>query len=115
MKSFEGFLPESAEIGTTVRISPSLHADSLQILVADKDLRPGMPPAIYQYVLTGYGAEKFAVDQRGYLYLNAGPLDADNNSSTFQLHVQAKEVDTEPVRSSEPITIRIHVIDVSTT
>ncbi|KAH7729240.1 CRE-CDH-5 protein [Aphelenchoides avenae] len=90
-----------------------MHAESLQILVGDKDLRPGMPPAIYQYILTGFGAEKFAVDQRGYLYLNSGPLDADNNSSTYQLHVQAKEVDTEPARSSEPITLRIHVIDVN--
>lgn len=47
-----------------------------------------MPPAIYQYVLHGFGAEKFAVDQRGYLYLNTpGGLDADSNSSTYQLHV----------------------------
>jgi hypothetical protein len=47
-----------------------------------------MPAAIYQYVLHGFGAEKFAVDQRGYLYLSApGGLDADSNSSTYQLHV----------------------------
>uniref|UniRef100_A0A914PZV3 Cadherin domain-containing protein n=1 Tax=Panagrolaimus davidi TaxID=227884 RepID=A0A914PZV3_9BILA len=72
-----------------------------------------MPPAIYQYVLTGYGAEKFAVDQRGYLYLNDPDIDADSDSSTYQLHVQAREVDTEPIRSSEPISITIHIIDVN--
>uniref|UniRef100_A0AC34F2T4 Cadherin domain-containing protein n=1 Tax=Panagrolaimus sp. ES5 TaxID=591445 RepID=A0AC34F2T4_9BILA len=113
VKSTEGYLPELSEVGTTVRISPSLHADSLQILVDDEDLKPGMPPAIYQYVLTGYGAEKFAVDQRGYLYLNDPDIDADSDSSTYQLHVQAREVDTEPVRSSEPISITIHIIDVN--
>uniref|UniRef100_A0AC34RR14 Cadherin domain-containing protein n=1 Tax=Panagrolaimus sp. JU765 TaxID=591449 RepID=A0AC34RR14_9BILA len=113
VKSTEGYLPELSEIGTTVRISPSLHADSLQILVEDADLKPGMPPAIYQYVLTGFGAEKFAVDQRGYLYLNDPDIDADTNSSTYQLHVQAREVDTEPIRSSEPISITIHIIDVN--
>uniref|UniRef100_A0A7E4ZZ37 Cadherin-23 n=1 Tax=Panagrellus redivivus TaxID=6233 RepID=A0A7E4ZZ37_PANRE len=113
VKSTEGYLPELSEVGTTVRISPSLHADSLQILVDDADLKPGMPPAIYQYILTGYGAEKFAVDQRGYLYLNDPDIDADTNSSTYQLHVQAREVDTEPLRSSEPISITIHIIDVN--
>lgn len=71
-----------------------------------------MPPAIYQYVLHGFGAEKYAVDQRGYLYLNAaGGLDADSNSSTYQLHVQAREVDTEPLRTSDPISITIHLLD----
>uniref|UniRef100_A0A914DJN7 Cadherin domain-containing protein n=1 Tax=Acrobeloides nanus TaxID=290746 RepID=A0A914DJN7_9BILA len=113
VKSTEGYLPELSEVGTTVRISPSLHADSLQILVEDADLKPGMPPAIYQYILTGYGAEKFAVDQRGYLYLNDADIDADKNSSTYQLHIQAREVDTQPVRSSEPISLTIHIIDVN--
>ncbi|KAI6207341.1 Cadherin domain containing protein [Aphelenchoides fujianensis] len=112
VKSREGFLYENAEIGTTVRILPDLRSDALQILVEDRDLKPGMPPAIYQYVLHGFGAEKFAVDQRGYLYLNAaGGLDADSNSSTYQLHVQAREVDTEPLRTSDPISITIHLLD----
>ncbi|KAI6214236.1 Cadherin domain containing protein [Aphelenchoides besseyi] len=112
VKSREGFLYENAEIGTHVRILPDLRSDALQILVEDRDLKPGMPPAIYQYVLHGYGAEKFAVDQRGYLFLNtAGGLDADTNSSTYQLHVQAREVDTEPLRSSDPISLTIHLLD----
>ena len=34
----EGFLAETAEIGTTVRISPDSKAESLQILVNDDDL-----------------------------------------------------------------------------
>uniref|UniRef100_A0A915D2U8 Uncharacterized protein n=1 Tax=Ditylenchus dipsaci TaxID=166011 RepID=A0A915D2U8_9BILA len=95
--SFEGYLPENAEVGTTVRIAPSMKSASLQILVDDQDLKPGMPPAIYQYILTGYGAEKFAVDQRGFLFLNSNnDIDADRSSSTFMLHVLAREVDTTP-------------------
>ncbi|KAI1732701.1 cadherin domain-containing protein [Ditylenchus destructor] len=112
--SYEGYLPESAEVGTTVRVGPSLHAESLQILVEDKDLQPGMSSAIYQYILTGFGAEKFAVDQRGYLFLNsADGLDADKSQSTYILHVLAREVDTDPMRSSDPITLTIHVMDVN--
>lgn len=70
-----------------------------------------MPPAIYQYIITGYGAEKFAVDEHGNLYLNSGNLDADRSSSSYRLHVIAREVDTEPIRSSEPISITINVIE----
>ncbi|CAD5226433.1 unnamed protein product [Bursaphelenchus xylophilus] len=113
VKSREGYLPENAPVGTTVRISPSMRAESLQILVEDQDLKPGMMPAIYQYVINGFGAEKFAVDQRGFLYLNSEGLDADSNSSSFQLHIQAREVDTEPLRSSDPISLTIHVMDVN--
>ncbi|CAI4221878.1 unnamed protein product [Auanema sp. JU1783] len=112
VSSREGYLPETAEIGTTVRISPNLKSESLQILVNDDDLQPGMPPATYQYILTGLGATIFAVDQRGFVYLNVPNIDADPpNPSTYQLNVQAREVDTVPIRSSEPVSITIHIMD----
>ncbi|EPB77100.1 hypothetical protein ANCCEY_03801 [Ancylostoma ceylanicum] len=112
ISSREGYVPETAVIGTTVRVSPNPQAESLQILVSDDDLRPGMPPATYQYILTGPGATIFAVDQRGYLYLNVPSIDADPpNPSSYRLNVQAREVDTTPIRSSEPVTIIIHVLD----
>uniref|UniRef100_A0A8R1IES2 Galectin n=1 Tax=Caenorhabditis japonica TaxID=281687 RepID=A0A8R1IES2_CAEJA len=38
VSSTEGFLAETAEIGTTVRISPNMQSESLQILVNDDDL-----------------------------------------------------------------------------
>ncbi|VDK18304.1 unnamed protein product [Anisakis simplex] len=36
--SSEGFLSESAEMGTIVRVSPAPHSESLQIIVQDADL-----------------------------------------------------------------------------
>ncbi|KAK6750324.1 hypothetical protein RB195_002349 [Necator americanus] len=112
ISSREGYIPETAVIGTTVRVSPNTQSESLQILVIDDDLRPGMPPATYQYILTGPGATIFAVDQRGYLYLNVPSIDADPpNPSSYRLNVQAREVDTIPIRSSEPVTIVINVLD----
>lgn len=49
---------------------------------------PGMPPTIYEYILTGIGSSVFAVDQRGYVYLNVPSIDADPPSlSTYQLTV----------------------------
>jgi len=106
VSSTEGYVPERAEVGTIVRVSPQLHSDSLQVLVSDDDLvllmshifvkigfvclqKPGMPPATYQYILTGLGAKIFAVDQRGYVYLNVPKIDADPPSpSTYQLNVR---------------------------
>lgn len=38
VSSTEGFLAETAEIGTTVRVSPNMQSESLQILVNDDDL-----------------------------------------------------------------------------
>ncbi|CAL2041774.1 unnamed protein product [Caenorhabditis brenneri] len=73
-----------------------------------------MPPATYQYILTGLGATIFAVDQRGYVYLNVPKIDADPpNPSTYQLNVEAREVNTIPTRRSEPVTITIHILDVN--
>lgn len=47
-----------------------------------------MPPATYEYILTGLGASIFAVDQQGYVYLNVPDVDADPpNPSTYQLNV----------------------------
>ncbi|ULT97458.1 hypothetical protein L3Y34_005343 [Caenorhabditis briggsae] len=114
VSSTEGFLAETAEIGTTVRVSPNSQSESLQILVNDEDLQPGMPPATYQYILTGLGATIFAVDQRGYVYLNVPKIDADPpNPSTYQLNVEAREVNTIPTRRSDPVTITIHILDVN--
>lgn len=114
ISSSDGYVSEAATIGTTVRISPNPQAETLRILVSDEDLRPGMSPATYQYILTGTGATIFAVDQRGYLYLNTPHIDADPpNPSTYQLNIQAREVDTMPIRSSELVTITVHVLDVN--
>ncbi|PIO67054.1 cadherin domain protein [Teladorsagia circumcincta] len=94
ISSREGYVPETAVVGTTVRVSPNPQAESLQILVSDEDLRPGMPPATYQYILTGPGATIFAVDQRGFLYLNAPNIDADPpNPSSYQLNVVIEATD----------------------
>ncbi|KAL3982486.1 Cadherin domain family protein [Acanthocheilonema viteae] len=112
--SHEGYIMESAEMGTTVRISPSPFSDSLQITIYDNDLKPGMPPAVYEYILTGPGSSIFAVDQRGYVYLNVPYVSADPpNPSTYQLHIEAREVNTTPIRSSEPISVIIHVMDIN--
>lgn len=47
-----------------------------------------MPPAVYEYILTGLGSSIFAVDQRGYVYLNVPYISANPpNPSTYQLHV----------------------------
>ncbi|CAG9538422.1 unnamed protein product [Cercopithifilaria johnstoni] len=112
--SYEGYIAESAEMGTTVRVSPSAFSDSLQISVYDNDLKTGMPPAVYEYILTGLGSSIFAVDQRGYVYLNVPYINADPpNPSKYQLHIEAREVNTTPIRSSEPISIIIHIMDIN--
>ncbi|MCP9265674.1 Cadherin domain protein [Dirofilaria immitis] len=112
--SHKGYIEESAEMGTIVRISPSAFSNSLQISVYDDDLKPGMPPAVYEYILTGLGSSIFAVDQRGYVYLNVPYIKADPpNPSTYQLHIEAREVNTIPIRSSEPISITIYVMDIN--
>ncbi|KJH46727.1 hypothetical protein DICVIV_07216, partial [Dictyocaulus viviparus] len=85
--STKGYIRETSEIGTIVRVSPNNQADPLQILISDEDLHPGMPAATYQYILTGTGATIFGIDQRGYLYLNVPHIDADPpNPSTYQLN-----------------------------
>uniref|UniRef100_A0A0K0CXP4 Cadherin_4 domain-containing protein n=1 Tax=Angiostrongylus cantonensis TaxID=6313 RepID=A0A0K0CXP4_ANGCA len=92
ISSSEGYVSETATVGTTVRVSPNPQAETLRILVSDEDLRPGMSPATYQYILTGTGATIFAVDQRGYLYLNTPRIDADApNPSTYQLNVSGDD------------------------
>ncbi|VDK67732.1 unnamed protein product, partial [Onchocerca ochengi] len=112
--SYEGYIEESAEMGTIVRVSPSAFSNSLQITVYDDDLKPGMPPAVYEYILTGLGSSIFAVDQRGYVYLNVPYINADPpNPTTYLLHIEAREVNTTPIRSSEPISVIIHVMDVN--
>uniref|UniRef100_A0A915NUW4 Cadherin domain-containing protein n=1 Tax=Meloidogyne floridensis TaxID=298350 RepID=A0A915NUW4_9BILA len=119
VKSHIGYLPASASTGTFVRIGTSDQSLPLQILVEDKDLQPGTPSAVYQYVLSGYGAERFAVDHQGNLYLadatNHGVLETSESDKTentpFVLHVIAKEMDTEPKRNSLPISIIIQLID----
>ncbi|VDM96852.1 unnamed protein product [Thelazia callipaeda] len=101
-------------MGTTVRVFPSLFSNSLQIAVFDDDLKPNMPPAVYEYILTGLGSSIFAVDQRGYVYLNVPHIDTDPpNPSKYELSIEAREVNTIPIRSSEPISITIHILDVN--
>ncbi|KAL3092239.1 hypothetical protein niasHT_022202 [Heterodera trifolii] len=111
-KSNDGYLSASAGQGTFVRIGPTSNAPPLQILVEDRDLLPGMPSAVYHYILTGYGAEHFAVDHLGNLYLNVDELDTDaTGTPLFVLHVMAREVDTTPQRSSAPISLTVHLLD----
>ncbi|KAL3109629.1 hypothetical protein niasHT_018827 [Heterodera trifolii] len=111
-KSNDGYLSASAGQGTFVRIGPTANAPPLQILVEDRDLLPGMPSAVYHYILTGYGAERFAVDHLGNLYLNVDELDTDaTGTPLFVLHVMAREVDTTPQRSSAPISLTVHLLD----
>ncbi|KAF7633090.1 hypothetical protein Mgra_00007519 [Meloidogyne graminicola] len=93
VKSYIGYVPTSAKSGTFVQIEPSEKSPPLQILVEDKDLQPGTPSAIYQYILSGYGAERFAVDHQGNLYLadatNLKTFETEKNP--FILHVIAKK------------------------
>uniref|UniRef100_A0A9J2Q753 Cadherin domain-containing protein n=1 Tax=Ascaris lumbricoides TaxID=6252 RepID=A0A9J2Q753_ASCLU len=73
-----------------------------------------MAAVTYEYILTGLGATIFAVDQQGYVYLNAPSVDADPpNPSSYELIIEAREVNTTPIRSSEPIKITIHIIDIN--
>lgn len=48
-----------------------------------------MAAVTYEYILTGLGATIFAVDQQGYVYLNAPSVDADPpNPSSYELIVR---------------------------
>uniref|UniRef100_A0A915MR95 Cadherin domain-containing protein n=1 Tax=Meloidogyne javanica TaxID=6303 RepID=A0A915MR95_MELJA len=125
VKSHVGYLPASASTGTFVRIGTSDQSLPLQILVEDKDLQPGTPSAVYQYVLSGYGAERFAVDHQGNLYLadatNLGILETTESDKTentpFVLHVIAVSIknyyseETHPL--DEEIKQSIYIANVS--
>lgn len=56
--SLNGYLDDTADAGTPVRVAVDPDSAPMQILVDDKDLVRGMPPAVYQYILTGYEAER---------------------------------------------------------
>ncbi|KRZ29631.1 Hepatocyte growth factor-regulated tyrosine kinase substrate [Trichinella pseudospiralis] len=107
----QAYIDENASIGTLIRTERRQNGPPLQISVVDKDLQPGMPPAIYQYILSGSGANHFAIDQRGYVFLNALALKVDKNGdNVHELIIRAREVDTTPIRTSEPVKVRIEVI-----
>ncbi|KRY21465.1 Hepatocyte growth factor-regulated tyrosine kinase substrate [Trichinella patagoniensis] len=107
----QAYIDENASIGTLIRTERRQNGPPLQISVTDKDLKPGMPPAIYQYILSGSGANHFAIDQRGYVFLNALALKVDKNGdNVHELIIRAREVDTTPVRTSEPVKVRIEII-----
>ncbi|KHN81611.1 Protocadherin Fat 4 [Toxocara canis] len=73
-----------------------------------------MAAVTYEYILTGPGATIFAVDQQGYVYLNVPSVDADPpNPSSYLLNVEAREVNTTPIRTSEPVTLTIHIMDIN--
>ncbi|CDW54646.1 Protocadherin-15, partial [Trichuris trichiura] len=108
-----GFVEESASIGTIVRTGVNRGSTLLQVSVSDEDLQPGMPPATYQYMLNGSATSYFAIDQRGYVYVNALALKVKNGeTNAYDLTIRAREVDTTPTRTSEPVTVRIQVIAV---
>ena len=48
-----------------------------------------MPSAVYQYILTGYGAERFAVDQHGNLYLADMLENEGTSTNNYVLNVMA--------------------------
>ncbi|KRX21719.1 Hepatocyte growth factor-regulated tyrosine kinase substrate [Trichinella nelsoni] len=107
----QAYIDENASIGTLIRTERRQNGPPLQISVTDKDLKPGMPPAIYQYILSGSGANHFAIDQRGYVFLNALALKVDKNGdNVHELIIRAREVDTTPIRTSEPVKVRIEII-----
>ncbi|KFD67683.1 hypothetical protein M514_08537 [Trichuris suis] len=108
-----GFVEESASIGTIVRTGVNRGSTLLQVSVSDEDLQPGMPPATYQYMLNGSATSYFAIDQRGYVYVNALALKVKNGeSNSYDLTIRAREVDTTPIRTSEPVTVSIQIIAV---
>ncbi|VDK17736.1 unnamed protein product [Anisakis simplex] len=86
-------------------------SNPLQCLISNK---PGMAAATYEYILSGPGASIFAVDQQGYVYLNVPSVDADPpNPSSYALNIEAREVNTTPIRISESITVTIYIVDMN--
>uniref|UniRef100_A0A5S6QZP5 Cadherin domain-containing protein n=1 Tax=Trichuris muris TaxID=70415 RepID=A0A5S6QZP5_TRIMR len=111
--ALNGFVEESAAIGTIVRTGANRGSALLQVSVSDEDLQPGMPAATYQYMLNGSGTSYFAIDQRGYVYVNTLALQVKNGeTNAYDLTIRAREVDTTPIRTSEPVSIRIQIIAV---
>jgi hypothetical protein len=125
VRALNGYLDDTAGAGTPVRIAVNPDSAPMQILVDDMDLVRGMPPATYQYLLTGDKAEKvtlytvfslktinicfsFAIDQRGYLYMYESRI--ANHPPNYTVNITAIEVDTVPILHSDSVTITIHVL-----
>ncbi|VDP15306.1 unnamed protein product [Soboliphyme baturini] len=125
VNSRQGFIESDLPVGAALRTGQASHTAPVKVIVTDQDLKPGMPPATYQYILSGSAAAYFDINQKGEVVLNSKDIrqakqaqlnltvqkiDETAIISYVELQVMAKETDTTPVRTSRPESLSINVL-----